>query len=58
VRYGAKVLELGKGKWAVELAGAEELVPTLQIIRTAVESGELDAAIEAAAGKLRAGFKR
>ena len=58
VRYGARVLELAKGKWAVEIASAADLVPTLQAIKSAVDAGELDAQIEAAAGLLRAGFAR
>ena len=56
VRYGAKVLELAKGKYAIEIASANELVPTLQIIKSAVENGELDSAIDYAANKLRSGF--
>lgn len=58
VRYGARVLELSKGKWAVEVGSTTELVGTLEIVRSAVEGGELDAAIEAAASKLKSGFKR
>lgn len=56
VRYGARVLELAKGKNAVEVANLSELVATLELVKTAVEAGELDAAIEAASVKLRAGF--
>jgi hypothetical protein len=58
VRYGAKVLELAKGKYAIEIASANELVPTLQIIKSAVENGELDSAIDYAANKLRSGFTK
>lgn len=58
VRYGARLLELAKGKYAVELASEKELVPTLEIIKTAVLAGELDTAIDAASNKLRAGFQR
>ena len=58
VRYGARLLELAKGKFAVELASEKELVPTLEIIKAAVLAGELDAAIDAASTKLRAGFQR
>ncbi|MDH4392668.1 MAG: hypothetical protein QE285_14755 [Aquabacterium sp.] len=57
IKYGAKVLELGKGKFAVEVATEKELVATLEIIKSAVLAGELDAAINSAAGKLRDGFK-
>ncbi len=58
VRYGARLLELAKGKFAVELATDKELVATLELIQSAVLSGELDAQIEIAANKLRSGFKR
>ena len=58
VRYGARLLELAKGKYAVELASEKELVPTLEIIKAAVLAGELDAAIDVASNKLRDGFAR
>jgi hypothetical protein len=58
VRYGAKVLELAKGKNAIEIASADELIPTLTLIKQAVEDGSLDAQIEAASNKLRSGFKK
>ena len=58
VRYGSRVLELAKGKWAVEVAHANDLTTTLDAIRAAVLAGELDGAIDAAASKLRAGFAR
>jgi Na+-translocating ferredoxin:NAD+ oxidoreductase RnfC subunit len=58
VRYGARLLELAKGKFAVELASEKELVPTLEIIKVAVLAGELDAAIDTASNKLRAGFEK
>ena len=58
VRYGAKVLELAKGKYAIEVATSAELVETLDIVRTAVANGELDDAIDNAAHKLRTGFEK
>ena len=58
VRYGAKILELAKGKYAIEVVSSKEVVPTLYIIKTAVEAGELDAAIEQASVKLREGFTK
>ena len=58
IRYGARKLEISKGKSAVEIATAAELVPTLELIKQAVEAGELDAQIEAASGALRSGFGR
>ena len=58
VKYGAKVLELAKGKGAIEVAGPEELIKTLETIKTAVEAGELDGQIEAASQSLSAGFQK
>ena len=56
VRYGSRVLELAKGKFAVEVAQAKDLTATLDAIKTAVLAGELDAQIDAAATKLRTAF--
>lgn len=56
VRYGAKVIELAKGKNAIELASAADLLSTLQLIKQAVDAGELDTQIEAVSNKLRSGF--
>ena len=56
VRYGARLLELAKGKFSVEIASDKELVPTLELIKAAVLNGELDQAIDTASTKLRAGF--
>jgi hypothetical protein len=56
VRYGTKVLELAKGKYAVEVGAEKDLVGVLDVIKKAVLAGELDAAIENAANKLREGF--
>lgn len=58
VRYGSKVLELAKGKYAVEVAQEKDLAKTLDVIKTAVLNGELDSAIHNAATKLRAGFAK
>jgi hypothetical protein len=56
IRYGARVLELAKGKTAVELGSYKDVVPALELIKTAVSNGELDAQIEAASVALRKGF--
>ena len=56
VRYGAKIIELAKGKSSIEIGSTDQLVHTLELIKQAVEAGELDAQIEAAAIKLREGF--
>ena len=56
IRYGTKVLELAKGKWAVELGAEKDLVPVLETLKGAVLAGDLDAQIDAASVKLREGF--
>ena len=56
VRYGSKVLELAKGKNAVELGSGDELIAALHALKAAALAGELDVQIEAASGALRAGF--
>ncbi len=56
IKYGARTLELARGKSAVELANSKDLVPTLELIKAAVSSGELDAQIDAASKALRKGF--
>lgn len=58
VRYGAKQLEIAKGKNAVEVTGIDELIVVLEKIKLAVDLGELDTQIETASGALRAGFKK
>jgi hypothetical protein len=56
VLYGARRIEPAKGKSTVEIVNMDQLVPTLELIKQAVEAGELDAQIEVAAIKLREGF--
>ena len=58
LRYGAKVIEIAKGKTAVEVASEKDLVAALEVLRQAVNDGELDAQIEAVAGAVKAGFKK
>jgi hypothetical protein len=58
VRYGAKVLELAKGKCAIEVANDKELVNVLEVVNVAVLNGELDTAIDNASVKLREGFAK
>jgi TRAP-type mannitol/chloroaromatic compound transport system substrate-binding protein len=58
VKYGNRVLELTKGKFAVEVDTTEQLIPTLEIIKQSVERGELDKEITAAANLLRHGFAK
>ena len=58
VRYGARVVELAKGKSTIEVAAPTDLIPTLELIKKAVEAGELDTQIETVSIKLREGFTK
>ena len=58
VKYGSWTIELAKGKPSVEVASAQDLLKTLETIKSAVEAGELDTQIETASASLRSGFKR
>ena len=57
IRYGSYTLELAKGKPSIEVASAADLIKTLEVIKTAVEAGELDSQIELASQHLRQNFR-
>jgi hypothetical protein len=50
VRYGARTLEIVEGKNAIETDSIADVITSLQVIRAAVDSGELDLRIEAVSG--------
>jgi hypothetical protein len=58
VKYGNKTLELAKGKSSIQLTGAEDLINTLELIKQAVESGELDQQIDQVSGAVKSNFKK
>lgn len=58
LRYGAAIIELAKGKTAIEVASSRELVTTLETVAKAVEAGELDEQIAAVANASKAKFKK
>jgi hypothetical protein len=58
IRYGAKIIELAKGKSAIEVASSEALIEALETVNSAVLAGELDAQLEGASVKLRDGFTK
>jgi len=58
IRYGARILEIVEGKNAIETDSIAEVITTLQVIRTAVDSGELDKRIDAVMGQVKAGFAK
>lgn len=56
IRYGARLVEIAKGKTAIEVASPDALIEALEAVNAAVLAGELDAQIEAVSAKLREGF--
>ena len=58
VRYGARQLELAKGKTAIEITDNKQLVSVFDTVIAATQNAELDVLIEAASIKLRDGFKK
>jgi hypothetical protein len=58
VRYGARTLEIVEGKNAIETDSIADVITSLQVIRTAVYSGELDKRIDAVMGQVKADFAK
>lgn len=59
IRYGSKTLDIsGKNKTAIEVDSSDGLIKVLELIKTAVESGDLDSQLETAGLKLRKGFTK
>ena len=59
IKYGSKVIDIsGKNKPTIELASTDDLVKTLELIKTATLAGELDAMLETAGLTLRDGFTK
>ena len=56
--YGNKVIDLAKGKNAVEVANGDELIAVLSKLQEAVLEGLLDAQIEQAADSVKARFAK
>ena len=58
VRYGARTLEIVEGKNAIETDSIADVITSLQVIRSAVDSGELDKRIDAVMGQVKADFAK
>lgn len=56
IRYGSQVMELAKGKTSIEVDSAQALIKALELVKQAVESGELDTQINTASANLLKGF--
>lgn len=58
VRYGSKVVELAKGKNAIQVDDEKTLVKVLETVRSAVFDGELDEQIAIASDAVKTRFKK
>lgn len=59
IKYGSKTLDIGgKGKNAIEVNSGDDLIKSLELIKSAVEAGELDVQLESAGLKLRDAFNK
>ena len=58
LRYGTRVIEMAKGKSAIEVGELKQLVPTIEALRRAVAGGELDAQIDAAGAEVSSRFAK
>ena len=58
VRYGARTLEIVEGKNAIETDNIADVIASLQVIRSAVDAGELYKRIDAVMGEVKAGLPK
>ncbi len=58
VKYGSRVLDFGRGKNAIEVSSADELINALTTLKAAVENGEIDSQLNAAADAVKERFKK
>ena len=54
LRYGSRVIDLAKGKNAVEVANSDELIGVIGKLIAAVDAGELDQQMSSTADAVRA----
>lgn len=52
LRYGTRILELAKGKSAIEVGEIKQLIPMIEALKRAVAAGELDVQIDAAGAEV------
>lgn len=58
LRYGSRLIEITKGKTGIEVENTNTLVETIELLKRAVEAGELDEGITALAGGFGRQIKR
>ena len=52
LHYGTKILELAKGKSAIEFGEMKQLVPVIEALKLEIAAGQLDAQIDAAGAEV------
>ena len=58
MRYGTRVLELTKGKFAIEGGDKKQLVPVIEALKQAVAAGEVDQQLTAAGAEVSSRFSK
>ena len=58
LRYGTRVLELAKGKSAIEVGEKRQLVPVIEALQQAVAAGEIDAQLTSAGAEVSSRFAK
>ena len=58
IRYGTQMIELAKGKYSIEVESAPALIKALELVKQAVEAGELDTQIANASANVRKVFDK
>lgn len=57
LRYGVRTIEFAKGKSAIEVGSIDQLVPTLELLKSAATSGEFDEQLSVVASRLERQLK-
>lgn len=58
IRYGTQLIELAKGKHSIEVDSAPALIKALELVKLAIEAGELDTQIASASANVRKVFDK
>ena len=58
LRYGTRILELSKGKAAIEVGEKKQLVTVIEALKQAVSGGEVDAQLTAAGAEVGLRFSK
>ena len=58
LRYGTKVIEIAKGKSAIEVGEMRQLVPVIEALKQAVAAGEIDQQLTSAGAEVSSRFAK